>query len=88
VWDTEIIRKEHITTGLLERILEKGHIANTEKIDIIAWMNESRSELTAVYDFSGNIEQEYLDKNTKLVEKQLLRGGLRLATLLNSIFGS
>ena len=88
VWDTEIIRRERITTNLLERILEKGHIANTDKIDVVAWMNESRSELKAVYDFKGNLEENYLEKNTKLVEKQLLRGGLRLATILNSVFGS
>jgi len=66
--------------------LAKGNVGNTGKIDIIEWMNEGRSELRAVYNFHDNINQTYLDANKELVEKLLLRSGLRMATLLNSLF--
>ncbi len=86
VWDSDIIKREHIYTVDLEKVLAKGNIGNTGKIDIIEWMNESRSELRAVYNFHDNINQTYLDANKELVEKQLIRSGLRMATLLNSLF--
>lgn len=86
VWDTDIIKREHIYTVDLEKELAKGNVGNTGKIDIIEWMNEGRSELRAVYNFHDNINQTYLDANKELVEKLLLRSGLRMATLLNSLF--
>jgi hypothetical protein len=86
VWDTDIIRRKHITTEGLKLAITKDDLAKASKIDIIEWMNESRSHLKSVYDFQGDIEKKYLDKNEKLVEKQLLLGGLRIASLLNSLF--
>lgn len=86
VWDTEIIRREHITTDGLSLAINKEDKAQAKNIDIIEWMNESRAHLKEVYDFHGNIDRKYLSKNSKLVEKQLILGGLRLATLLDSLF--
>jgi hypothetical protein len=91
VWDTEIIRDEvlgqnvdwsklsHFTPEELKRI---------RKIDIIAWMNESRALLDTVYDFKGdNLSSKYARKNAPIIERQLLVGGLRLAAILKDIFG-
>jgi hypothetical protein len=86
VWDSEIIKRKHIYAADLEKELAKGNIGETDKIDIIQWMNESRSELKAVYNYHGNINQQYLDANEELVEKLLIRSGLRIASLLNSLF--
>lgn len=84
VWDTEIIRREHITTDKVRDQLSKNDL--TSEVDVVKWMNESRAHLKAVYDFHGNIDKKYLEKNAELVEKQVLKGGLRLAAVLNSIF--
>jgi hypothetical protein len=86
VWDTEIIKREHITTATLEEFMAKNNVGNTTDMNFVEWMSEERKELKSVYDFHGNIDQHYLDKNVALVEKQLARSGLRMATLLNSLF--
>jgi hypothetical protein len=86
VWDTEIIRREHIKGEELNLDVTKADREQATKIDIIEWMNESRAHLKAIYDFNGNINGKYLSKNSKLVKKQLILGGLRLASLLNSLF--
>ena len=86
VWDTEIIKREHITLETLKPKVNKEDIAKASKMDITEWMNESRAHLKAVYDFHGDIDKKYLSKNAKVVEQQLVMGGLRLAAVLNSLF--
>ena len=42
-----------------------------------------------VYNFkNGKIEQDYVNANNPIVCKQLVKAGLRLATILNKIFDS
>ena len=90
VWDSEIIRHSRVTAdGCLRLALSysSGEKQAIEKIDIIGWMNDSRSQLDQVYDFTdGIISEGYITKNTVLIEKQLIAGGLRLSALLNEIF--
>ena len=86
VWDTDIIRRKQINTKMLDSLISQIKIGNTTKICPKMWMKEGRAELKSVYDFHGNIDQAYLDRNTAIVERQLLRSGLRMATLLNSLF--
>lgn len=57
------------------------------QINVITWMNESRSCLPQVYSFkNGNITQNYINSNAPLVKKQLLKAGLRLAAVLNKLY--
>jgi hypothetical protein len=92
VWDTEIIRDGvmgHSVEWTKLSQFSKEELAQIKHVDIIEWMNESRSKLDIVYDFKGNdITQKYIEKNTPVVERQLLIGGLRLGILLNDIFRS
>ena len=90
VWDTDIIHD-----GVLGKPLDWSKLSQftpeelTEirRIDVVAWLNESRSKLDTVYNFKGdNLTQKYVDKNASIVEHQLLVGGLRLGAILNSIF--
>ena len=90
VWDSEIIKEKHITEqdclGLLQQFT-KEDIARKEKLDLIEWMNESRSYLPDVYQFQNDaIDQKYIDTNAKNIEKLLLLSGLRMAHLLEDIF--
>ena len=91
VWDSEIIKHSRITAdGCLSiaTSYSPGQISAIKKGDIIGWMNESRSYLGEVYDFTdATISEAYITKNTLLIEKQLIAGGLRLSALLKDIFG-
>ena len=92
VWDTEIIESEKITKKACLKRLEEltpAELAADKKIDVIAWMNQSRSYLDNVYDFKDNtIDQAYVDKNKPIVEDQLVRAGIRLAAVLDNVFKS
>jgi len=90
VWDFEIIDSKNIT---LEDCLKqydsftKEEINKFEKINVMDWMKQSRSLLDSVYNFKDAlIDQDYIDRNAILIEKQILIGGLRLAAVLRETF--
>ena len=90
VWDTEIIESEKITTSeclAQMKHFNKGEIAALKTINVESWINEPRSLLANVYDFTDNtIDQAYVDKNKKTVEMQLLIAGIRLSAVLAEVF--
>lgn len=90
VWDTEIINEKKITTSSLEanyKSITAQQLKLISKIDVEAWMKESRALLPKVYDFkSGIINQEYVDKNSDIIKKQLLTSGIRISAIMNEIF--
>jgi hypothetical protein len=52
-------------------------------------MKEGRADLVSAYDFKGqDINGKYISRNKKIIEQQLLYGGLRLGKLLRDIFRS
>ncbi|XZF14530.1 S1/P1 nuclease [Chitinophagaceae bacterium MMS25-I14] len=92
VWDDEIIQQQHITSDDCMQLLSKmteAQKAAIGNIDIVAWMNESRSLLDKVYAFNGNtIDEAYCIRNRPIIEQQLVYAGIRLAALLNEAFGT
>ena len=88
-WDTEIIEQKKINIDSCTKFYSTytpDQINDIQHIDLLSWMNESRSYLVEVYNFKdGKITKEYLDKNMVVVEKQLLLAGLRLASVLKEI---
>ena len=89
VWDSEIIKEQHISVETCDKWLSDYSKIKSQKSDILGWMNESRSYLGQVYDITdGNIDENYIQKNKTLIEKQLLKSGLRLSVILNEIFTS
>jgi len=89
IWDSEIINEANIT--LNECFIAANEMSNQEKnkiqtLNIETWMYESRNLLTTVYDFNDKINQDYIDKNKIIVKKQLVKAGIRLATVLNYVF--
>ncbi len=91
-WDGQIIQAKNITLEdciKMEDNYTKEQIAAFQKINVIRWMNDSRSYLDDVYDFKdGKITQAYIDKNAETVKKQIFIGGIRLAAVLKEIFGT
>jgi hypothetical protein len=90
VWDSQIIDEKGIDIWSCSKVLmglQQKEITEIQKIDPVAWMNESRSLLPKVYDFkNGNIDQLYLDQNATVINIQLTKAGLRLATVINKYF--
>ncbi|MGK4567348.1 S1/P1 nuclease [Flavobacterium sp. 3HN19-14] len=96
VWDSEIISKKGIRLDaiLSGNTYSPNEVSDIQKIDVVAWANDSRKNLDAiVYDYKlkgteANINQAYIDKAAPLVEKQVLKGGLRLAAILKLYFSN
>lgn len=90
VWDADILEYKAITTEDCMRLtynLTKRDITQYQKVDILKWMEESRALLSYAYDFKGNkIEDEYVDKVTPIIKMQMIKAGIRLATVLNQTF--
>ena len=90
VWDTQII--EYVPINLSDCLklydsLSQDEIRSIKKIDVMGWYKQSRSYLDTAYNFkNGLLDKTYLDNMSAIIEKQLLRGGLRLASVLTQIF--
>ncbi|MGG9971584.1 S1/P1 nuclease [Ferruginibacter sp. SUN002] len=90
VWDTQIIDYFPINFSDCIKLydsLGKDEIKAIKKIDVLGWYKESRSYLDTAYNFkNGLLDKPYLDNMSPIITKQLLRGGLRLASVLKQIF--
>ena len=89
VWDSEIINATHITLNDCLSFCNALPVSEKKKMqtdNVETWMNESIALLPNVYDFKNDITQDYIDKNEPLIEKQLVRAGIRLAMLLTESF--
>jgi len=90
VWDSEVLEYKSITTEDCLRLASnftKRDLAAYQRIDVLAWMEESRALLSYAYDFKGNkLGDDYLEKVTPIIKMQLIKGGLRLAAVLNQTF--
>ena len=90
VWDSEVLEYQGITAEDCLRLASqftKRDIASYQRVDVLAWMEESRALLSYVYDFKGNkLGDEYLEKVTPIIKMQLVKAGLRLASVLNQSF--
>lgn len=63
---------------------EKNKIQNS---DAVEWATESRSYLTEIYAIDPkNIDEAYIETNAKIIKKQILYAGIRLAKILNDVF--
>lgn len=92
VWDTDMIESWNMTstemTDALNFITEETRQQWLEG-GVRAWAAESVSYRENVYDLPGDaaLGWEYRNKNFHIVEKRLLQAGVRMAGLLNEIYG-
>jgi len=62
-----------------------------QNLEVMEWANESRQfVLSQVYDIppDGKLGKEYFEHNLPVAEERLAQAGVRLAHLLNTIFGA
>jgi len=91
VWDSKMIdHMQYSYTEYAQQIQlsltpeQKNAMLNSS---IIAFINESRSFHSQVYDIGdGKLYYEYVYKNQALMEDRLLKAGYHLAAILNDIF--
>jgi len=92
VWDTQILEYKNITLDSCMQTyaaMDSAETADIKKINELKWMYQSRSLLDTVYNFQNNfLDKNYIDSNALIIKKQLVRAGLRLASVLSEVFGS
>ena len=86
IWDTQILEYKNITMDSclqLYATLDTAEVTAIKKINELKWMYQSRSLLDTVYNFKNNfLDKKYVDDHANIIKKQLLMGGLRLASIL------
>lgn len=93
VWDTKMIESYNMSyTELAENVkkLSKNQIIEIKKGTVIDWMYESRELCKDVYstiNVGDKLGYRYMYDYLDTVRFQLQKGGIRLASLLNEIFG-
>ena len=93
VWDSDLI--EGFDMSFSELAAEAPTLSKKDKIAIMQggaldWMREGHKITTSLYEDlpeNGKLGYEYAYKYTDLMRSQLQKGGLRLAKMLNEIFG-
>jgi len=93
VWDTKMIERQKLSfTELAEHLNRRADKETIEKLQsapISEWLTEAVSLRPFVYDLPENnrLSYEYDYKYFPIIEDRLLAGGIRLAGILNDIFG-
>lgn len=91
VWDHHMIEETDLSYSELAASLDtptSGQISLWQQDDVLTWANESTALHPQVYDIgSGRLGYSYSYKYYKLVRLRLLQAGVRLAGVLNSIYG-
>lgn len=92
VWDSGMIDKKQLSYSELVCAIDHPEDEQVDQWlqgDIRSWANEAKAYRDQVYDIGEEkkISYEYMYQNWSLVEQQLLKGGVRLAGILNAIYG-
>jgi hypothetical protein len=92
VWDSGMIDEQQLSYSELSasiNYLSEEEIGKLQSSDLLDWAQESIALREQVYDLpkDKNINYEYMYRNWETVEKRLLQAGIRLAGVLNEIYG-
>jgi hypothetical protein len=90
VWDKSLIATNKIDTALcisFINTMNPKQLKKMQKINVLNWVKESRTLLPFVYDFKDKqLNTAYVQSSNQVVTLQLIRGGIRLASILNIAF--
>ena len=91
VWDSDMIDDTRLSYTELASSLEipdAATILSWQKSDIYTWAAESMEYREQVYRYGrGNLGYKYAYENFHIVRHRLLQAGIRLAGILNDIYG-
>ena len=90
VWDSDMLARNAIEfdpyVDKLAARVDEGQAAAYQKGAVLDWVYESRALLKErIYDFDRDksLADDYFSRNIAVVDSQLLKGGLRLAGVLD-----
>lgn len=93
VWDTKIVDDKNLSYTELSKHLNrratKSLIADYQNVPMGNWLQEAVNLRPIIYDLPDNnrLFYPYGYKTYPVIECRLLAGGIRLAGILNGIFG-
>lgn len=92
VWDSEMIDDTKLSYTEFSTAINhptKDQVANWQDSNILDWVDEAMELRDQVYNLPEDhqIGYEYQYKNRDLLDRQLLKAGVRLAGVLNNIYG-
>ncbi|MBK5278367.1 MAG: S1/P1 nuclease [Bacteroidia bacterium] len=91
VWDSDMIDDTKLSFTELAVALgkpDKSTVSAWQKSSVRDWANESMSNRKQVYDIGdGNLSYKYSYKYLGLAKDRILQAGVRLAGLLNQVYG-
>ncbi len=91
VWDSEMIDETRLSYTELAQALgrpDKNTIIVWQKGSVREWANESMTYREQVYAIGdGNLGYKYSYKNLDTAKERILKAGVRLASILNQIYG-
>lgn len=88
-YDSGIIEYKNLTLPqcLNAKVYTKEEVAQIGKIDVVEWANQSRSFLPVIYKTNGaKINDSYVDSNAIIIQEQIQKAGIRLASVLKDVF--
>lgn len=93
VWDSGMIDESQLSYSELSKSINhptKQQVEMWQNGDLLDWARESMELRNEVYDLpdDNSINYEYMYHNFDTVERRLLQAGVRLAGLINEIYGS
>jgi S1/P1 Nuclease len=91
VWDSDMIDDTRLSYTELAASLEKpdaATVSSWQKSDIYSWAKESMRYRERVYRYGrGDLGYKYAYENFHIVRHRLLQAGIRIAGVLNDIYG-
>ena len=92
VWDSDMIDDTKLSYTELAGFLgkpEAASLAKWQKNSIREWADESMSLRKPVYEIGdGNLGYKYSYKNLGYAKQRMLQAGIRLAGIINAIYGA
>ena len=88
-YDSGIIEYKNLTLPqcLKVKTYTKEELSQIEKIDVVEWANQSRSYLPTIYKtYGAKINDSYVDTNYIIIQEQIQKAGIRLASVLKETF--
>lgn len=91
VWDTAMLEYNYTTTTFIEQLprLSKAQKQKIKKSNLMEWVEESHQLAQIIYtntEEKQGLNERYYNQYFPLVQMQILKGGIRLGTLLNQLF--
>lgn len=90
LWDTKLIESQNLSYRDFADFIDtenQQELTSILQSGVTDWVNESYKHSQTVYDIGdGNFSYSYVYQHMPLVKSRLLKGGVRLAGILNLIF--